>query len=364
MVVQTAFVPALAFVLSFIGGPAHAQVVQIEAIPSGLPSQAVHDLESQRASLLRQRNALQSQINAFNQRCASVPEDSPLLGTCEADQTALEAAAAKYNGAVDRYNKLLSAYRCKAADASIATLRQEIKSNEHAIEKIGLTTTTETYERLEDMTTEQLRDFEGDMLEATLSAFVEIGKIGVTKAGSIGTAQGKHMLKRARELGIDNPHVLEAIEVLYKARGKPEMARAFTDVITQLKHGSFSFYNGYKAGSSTSRGEQAWRVAAAALVITEDTYPELADELAKRFPSLAYSAAKGLTVSAGAALAAPTVSFVYNMRALGYTRDAVAALDVATTKQLEAVNHAHERMKRLVEQLKTQKMAAAATCHS
>lgn len=345
--------------LSFVSGVAGPQTAQIEPIPGGLPAQAVQDLESRRASLLEQRNALEAQINAFNGRCASVPEDSPRVAKCAADQPALEASIGKYNDAVEQYNKLLTAYRCRAAEAAIARLKQSIEGEQQAIRKIGLVTTAQAYERLEDMTADQLRDFEGDMLEATLSAFIELGKLGATTAGSVGTAQGRHVLKRAKELGIDNPHVLEAIEGFYKARGKPEMARAFNEAIAQIKQDSFVFYHGHKAGSSASDGERAWRLASIALVMTEETYPQLANELRKRFPALAYSAAKGLTVSTGVALAAPTVSFVHNMRALGYTREAIADLDVATTRQLDAVNRAHERMKRLVKELKAQRNAAA-----
>ena len=349
----------LAVAICLFADVASAQDARIDPIPGGLSAQAVQDLESRRASLLQQRDALQGQVTAFNGRCASVPEESPRVAQCAADQELLESAIRKYNDAVERYNKVLAGYRCRAAQSAVAKLKKDIDGNQQAIRKIGLATTAEAYERLEDMTADQLRDFEGDMLEATLSAFVEFGKLGATNAGSIGTAEGAHILKRAKELGAGNPHVLELIEAFYRTSGKPEMARTFNAAVTEIKKASFAAYHGYKIGGSSSDGERAWRLAAIALLMSEESYPQLANELRKRFPALAYSAAKGVTVSTGVALAAPTVSFVHNMRVLGYTKDAIASLDVATGQQLDAINRAHERMKHLVKDLKAEQKVLA-----
>src|SRR6185436_18301938 len=96
---------------------------------------------------------------------------------------------------MDAYTKRLEAYRCRAAEAAIVKLKDDIESNQRAIRNIGLGTTTEAYERLEEMTKEQLHEFETELLEATFSAFVETGRSAAAAAASTGTAQGRHYLK-------------------------------------------------------------------------------------------------------------------------------------------------------------------------
>lgn len=315
------------------------------------------DLAAERAELERMKQALETGVAGLNADCAQVDSrDAAKVADCGERN-------ARLRSGMEEYAKRLAAYRCRSAEAAAAGLKEDIEHNQAAIRKIGLGTTTEAYERLEDVTREQLHDFEGELFEATFSAFVELGKIGAKAAASTGTAQGRRYVKYARDLGIDNPHVLEAIDAFSKAQGKPEKARALNEAVTRLRESGLTAYHSFKAGETQSAGERAWQLAAVALVLTEDAYPELARELARRFPSLAVGAAKQLTVSLGVAVAAPAVSFAHNMRALGYTSDAVRALDIASVQQLEAVDRLHARMKMLVAQLRTQR-AVLAGCRS
>lgn len=322
-------------------------------IALAVPACAVHaqvadDLTGERTALERMKRDIDAGVGALNADCNQVDaRDAGKVAECAQRN-------AQLRNDMDAYGARLAAYRCRSAAAAISKLKKDIADNQTAIRNIGLGTTIDAYEQLEEMTKEQKRDFEAELLEATFAAFVDVLPNAAEAAAATGTAQGRHYAKMARDLGIDNPHVLEAIDAFSKAKGKPARARAFGEAVSTLKQTAISGYHGHALGAADSAGERAWQLAAIALAMSEEVYPELADALARRFPAIAVGVARKVTVTTGTALAAPAVSFAYNMRQLGYSSDAVAKLDISTDQQLRAVNRLHDRMKDLVARLKTE----------
>lgn len=90
------------------GRESRAQTAAIEAVPAELLPQERRDLDSMRASLLDRRQTLLQSIQSHNGKCASVPEDSPLVAQCSADQAALEGEIARYREALAEYDRLLA----------------------------------------------------------------------------------------------------------------------------------------------------------------------------------------------------------------------------------------------------------------
>jgi len=330
---------------------AHAQM-RLE-----VPQEVSHDvaepdktrLLSEKDRLATSKTGIEGGVAALNSECSRVDtSDVGKVADCRSRNQHLRQA-------IDTYKRELAAYKCALAEPAIAALKESIAGNQEAIRKIGLDTTAEAYERLGEMTKEQLHEFEEEIIEATFSAIIEVVKLGTVAAASTGAVQGRHYVKYAKDLGIDNPHVLEGIEAFANVRGKPEQARALNHAIEEMKVVSLTSFHGLMAGGSKALPDQAWHLAAIALVMTEDMYPQLAQQLAKKFPSLAVGVLKKITVRTGVAVAAPLVSFSFNMWALGRTNDVVQQLDLATAKQLDAVKKLHERMRVLVDRLKVQR---------
>ena len=314
-------------------------------------AQVADDLTNERMALERMKRDIDAGVAGLNADCNQVDaRDAGKVTECAQRNAQLRKD-------MDAYGARLAAYRCRSAAAAISKLKKDIADNQTAIRDIGLGTTIDAYERLDEMTKEQKRDFEAELLEATFAAFVDVLPNVAEAAAATGTAQGRHYVKMARDLGIDNPHVLETIDAFSKAKGKPARARAFGEAVSTLKQTAISGYHGYALGAADLPGERAWQLAAIALSMSEDVYPELVDTLARRFPTVAVGVAGKVTVTTGTALAAPAVSFAYNMRQLGYSSDAVAKLDISTDQQLRAVNRLHDRMKDLVGRLKAEQSA-------
>src|SRR5688572_8922914 len=352
---------ALAILAGFAVYPVYAQVT-LEAPPAvhrGVDEPARTRLINEHTRLAGRKPQIEAGVISLNADCGKVDsQDAARVSECRARNDRLR-------GDVAGYRKELAAYKCALAAPSIAAIKEDVEGNQEAIRRIGLETSAEAYEELEKMTKDQLHHFEEEMLEATFGAFLEIGKLGVTAAGAIKTAEGRKIIKWLGDLGIKDPRIRRPIEAFYKARNKGEKAEALNEALGELKKYGATAFHSYRTGQSPSGGEFAWRGAAIAMVMTEEMYPELAQDLTKALPSHAKRLVKKLTVAkhftaaAGAALAVPAVSFAHNLRALGYTKEAVQQLDIATDQQLDAVDRLHERTKALVKQIKDQRAIMA-----
>lgn len=212
---------------------------------------------------------------------------------------------------------------------------------------------------------EQLDEFKVVLIEAIvdfgISGLLDAAKKGVLVAGSTGTAQGKHYVKLARDLGADNAHFLEAIEKFSNAKGKPEMARALNGVIDQLKLMGDAAYKNVKAEHSRNGREFLLKYGNFMMVFVKQVAPDAAKEMADSFPSLAVDLAKKVGIKNALKVASPVATFIHDMRLVGYTNDAIAELDIATEVQLRGVKDLRDRMETSVKKLKEQR-AISVTC--
>ncbi|MGH8747065.1 MAG: hypothetical protein ACREUK_11320 [Burkholderiales bacterium] len=326
--------------------------------------------EPQRGALMRTHDALESRktaaekgVASLNAECSHVDSsDAARVAGCRGRNQDLRQAIAAYRRDLAAYKS--AAYTCALAKPSIDAFKAEITDTQAAIRRLGLATTVGAYEQLQDMSQQQLDDLNGELRDAILSSALSVGtdaiKEGLIQAGSIGTGQAERLATKAEKLGITNPDVHDAILALGHVQGKPEMARNAKYVIDQLRQLTEASYETYKIDHSKSGGEFLWGVAGFTMVFVRDVAPDAAKELAKRMPVLAVGAAGKIGVEPGLAVAPAVATFIQDMRLVGYTRDAVAKLDVATAGELEAIDRLHKRMVALVQGLKRSRATAAA----
>jgi hypothetical protein len=326
-------------------------------VRNSIPEPQKSALETEKHGLEARRSVIESGVAKLGADCSRVDaQDAVRVSECSGRNHRLRED-------IHAYRQAVAAYKCRLAEPTVLALKRDIAGNEEAIRKIGLGPTVEAYERLAQMTKDQKIEFESAMLEATLnvllSSLVDVIKAGTVAAASTGTAQGRHYAKLAADYGLDDPRLLNAIKAFSETRDKPEMARQLNEIIDRIKLLGQASLKAYKAGGAKTDADRAWKLAGLAMVLAKEVAPKAAERLAQQFPSLAVDIAKNLTIKTGLAVASPAVTFAHNMRVLGYTRQAVEQLDIATDHQLRAIDILHERMKRLVGEVKEQRSVLA-----
>ena len=326
-------------------------------VPAYVPQPERGTLIDQRRGLEQRKGELERGVDSLNAECGRVDSsDTAAVSACRARNVGLKEGIAAYR-------RDLAAFRCALSNAAIPGLRQQVASTQDAIRNVGFGTSVEAYNDLEEMTKQQRTQFIADMQDQTMSAIwaaltdvaIDLAKAGTLALASTGTAQGKHYIKMARSLGIDNPDVIGAIDALSKAEGKPAQARALNELIDKMKPLGKTSVTAYKAGSAESDGERAWRLAALGMLFVKQLAPEMVDRLATKLPTLAFGAVRQVTISTGLAVAPAGALFIHNMRVMGHTDEAIEQLDIATHQQLDAVRRLDVRMKSIVSQLKEQR---------
>src|SRR5687768_8071249 len=177
------------------------------AVPTYVAQPERGNLLEQRRGLEQRKGELEPGVDSFNAECAKVDStDAARVSACRAQELRLREGIAAYR-------RDLAAFRCSLANAAIPGLKQQVAVTQHAIRGVGFGTSVEAYNDLEEMTKQQRKQFVADMQEQTMSAIwsaltdlaVDLTKAGTLALASTGTAEGKHYIKIARSLGIDNP---------------------------------------------------------------------------------------------------------------------------------------------------------------
>lgn len=119
-----------------------AQSVQLSPIPGELSVEDRRDLESRRASLLQQREAMLAKITRHDAKCSKVPEDSPLVADCSGDQASLSAEIRSYQNAVAEFNHLVSETlaRAKEKPGNCEAVARQAEKDREQIERLMRTT--------------------------------------------------------------------------------------------------------------------------------------------------------------------------------------------------------------------------------
>jgi hypothetical protein len=343
----------LALVAAGAGAPAFAQL-RLEApplVPAAIPQPQRGALDERRAGLESRKVATEQGVASLNADCSHVDSrDTPRVAQCRGRNQALQQA-------ISAYRRDLRAFKCALAQPSIAALRAQIADTQEAIRRLGLATTTEAYEQLEDMSRDQKADLDKELAEAFLSSALSVAASGALKLGSLGTGQSERLATQADRLGFPS-YVRKKILALGHVKGKPEIARNVKITIEWLRRDAELGYHGYRTGQAQTAGERLWGAAGIAITLVKEVAPEAAAELAKRAPVLAVGVAKRITVEPGLAVAPATATFIHDMRLIGYTSEAIRELDVGTEGQLKAVDRLHLRMVALVRRLKTNRATA------
>src|SRR5882672_10495977 len=73
-----------------------SQVPTIAEVPANLPDQTRSMLASRRRDLVKERDALKTDIKAHEARCKNVAENTPLDQSCSSEQASLETRKSAY----------------------------------------------------------------------------------------------------------------------------------------------------------------------------------------------------------------------------------------------------------------------------
>jgi hypothetical protein len=84
------------------------QVPRLQPVPESLPDAIRDPLIRQRDALGQRRKDLEGNVAAHNQKCAAVPEKSPLNAECGQEQDALRAAVSQYASDVRQFNEAVA----------------------------------------------------------------------------------------------------------------------------------------------------------------------------------------------------------------------------------------------------------------
>lgn len=106
--------------------PRPEQIPELVLVPLDLPDPPRGDLLSRWKMLVDRRDAMRKEVREHNDRCRSVPEDSPAAAGCARAQTAVRATIAGYAAAARRFNADLDAAAQQAFAAALLAEAAEL----------------------------------------------------------------------------------------------------------------------------------------------------------------------------------------------------------------------------------------------
>jgi hypothetical protein len=199
----------------------HAQT----AAPDGLPAAQKTEFANRRLKLAEQSAALNDRINRFNKRCDSVPENSPLIGECEREQSAIKAAKANYKEAVDAYERdLASAITASCAqraneESVYSDLKQRVQTDQQIIRNFGFEQRADEIQAWADLGEQARKSYQekahGILMDLALDSIVSGFKAGVAAAPPISQELGNRLVSMFKAAGLPNDDV--AIQIAQKA---------------------------------------------------------------------------------------------------------------------------------------------------
>lgn len=349
--------PRCALLLWLVAVPAIAQVNLEPArpVPPGVTEPPRGSLEREKSRLDGARAQVEGGVAGLNRECGKVDQkDAARVAECGARNRQLREAIAAYR-------RDLAAYKCALAAPAIEALGHGIAREQQAIRNLGFATTAAAFEQLRELTEDQRQDFLNEILQATVLGAVDVGldalKDVMSASISLNPVSVRGVVAKAEKLGISNPHVLEALHAVGRARNKRETVDAARFFLEQLRLAAEAAYQTHVTTKSRSSGEALTNLGALAIVFVNELAPEAAAALAKRAPSLALEVGGKLTLKGGLAVAPVASSFLWNMHVAGKTEAELARLELMPNEQLAAQRRLHERMKHVVEERKVHRAA-------
>lgn len=106
---------------------ASAQVPQLSSVPEGLSAQVHEELMRSKSTLQAKWKLLRYKVEMHNQRCRSVPADTPLAAECRQAMGQLQAEIALYMRSVEKFNLNVKEAIDKAKVSPLLSEKQEVE---------------------------------------------------------------------------------------------------------------------------------------------------------------------------------------------------------------------------------------------
>jgi hypothetical protein len=187
---------------------------------------------------------LDERIGRFNQRCGSVPENSPLIGECEREQAAIKVAKANYKEAATLYERdLATAIATPCAQRAIkesaySDLRQRVQTDQQIIRNFGFEQRADEIQAWADLG-EQARKAYQEKARGILMDFAFDSIVGGFKAGvsvaPISRELSNRLVKMFKAAGLPNDDVAIQIAQRVGETLTPEQADILAGRIDNVK---------------------------------------------------------------------------------------------------------------------------------
>jgi hypothetical protein len=215
-------------------------------VPDELPAAQKTEFAKRKLELAQQSAALDERIGRFNQRCGSVPENSPLIGECEREQAAIKVAKANYRDAAALYERDLataSATPCAqraTEESAYSDLKQRVQTDQQIIRNFGFEQRADEIQDWADLGEQARKSYQEKahrvLMDFALDSVVGRLKTGVASAPPLSRELSNRLVGMFRAAGLPDGDV--AFQIAQKV-GKtitPEQADILAGRIDNVKH--------------------------------------------------------------------------------------------------------------------------------
>ena len=216
------------------------------AVLDGLPTAQRTEFAKRKVELAQQSAALDERIGRFNQRCASVPEHSPLIGECEGEQAAIKVAKANYKKAAGLYERDLAiaiATPCAqraAEESAYSDLKQRVQTDQQIIRNFGFEQRADEIQAWADLGEQARKSYQekahGILMDLALDSIVGGLKAGVSSAPAISQELSNRLANMFRAAGLPTDDVAFHIAQKVGETITPEQADILAGRVENVKH--------------------------------------------------------------------------------------------------------------------------------
>lgn len=215
------------------------------AVPDRLPA-AQEAFAKRKLELAQQSAALDERIGRFNQRCGSVPENSPLISECQREQAAIKVAKANYKEAAGLYERDLAtamATLCAqraTEESAYSDLKQRVQTDQQIIRNFGFEQRADEIQAWADLGEQARKSYQEKahrvLMDFALDSIVGGLKTGAASAPPISRELSNRLVSMFRAAGLPNDDVAFQIAQRVGETITPEQADILAGRIDNVKH--------------------------------------------------------------------------------------------------------------------------------